>query len=142
MKEADLGDGGVALRFERGEEVVETILAWAKPDRRNVVAASLSGIGALEAVELGFFDRDVKRYERVLLPEVHELLAINGTLARLGAEPILHAHVTLGARDFSVRGGHFFRGIVAVTVEIVVQRFPSALRRGPDAATGLNFIQA
>jgi uncharacterized protein len=140
MREVDLGEGAVALRLERGEEVASALLAWAK--RKDVSGASISAIGAVENVELGFFDRDAKRYERLRIAEVSELLSLQGTLGRLGDDAILHAHAVLGSRDFAVRGGHFFRGDVAVTVEVVVQRTTNALRRAPDAATGLNFIQS
>ncbi len=140
MQEIDLALGTSVLRLERGEELVKTFLDWA--ERRRISAATVFGLGALEAVELGYFDRDLKRYERVLVPDVQELLNVAGNLGRLpDGSAIAHLHVTLGARDFSVRGGHLFSGVVAVTAELHVTSYPRALSRGRDPASGLNLIQ-
>jgi predicted DNA-binding protein with PD1-like motif len=132
-------DDRFLVRVDRGEELVASILEVAA--RHDLGSGVVLAIGALENVELGFYVLDEKRYLRRTLPGMHELLSLQGNLARLDGEPALHAHVVLGARDFSTLGGHLFRGSVAVVAEVVILPDRSTVSRGKDEPTGLNLWQ-
>lgn len=126
---------GFFLRLHKGEEVHETLEAFVK--EQQIGAASVHGIGALEDVELGFFDVETKVYERTLFPPSMELVNLAGNVAWDGQEPILHLHAVLAGPDLVARGGHLFRGIVSVTGEIFLDVLSERLERGLDAETGL-----
>jgi predicted DNA-binding protein with PD1-like motif len=132
-------DERLLLRVDRGEELVASILQVAEHHRLQ--SGLVHAIGALEDIELGFYVLDERRYLRRTLPEMHELVSLQGNLARLDGKAFLHAHVVLGARDFSTTGGHLFRGTVAVVAEVVLWPSREPVARGMDPPTGLNLWQ-
>ena len=124
------------LRLERGEEVIGALTEWVK--ERGITAASMVGIGALEQVELGYYELPTKTYHRHTFPEDYELLNLTGNVSLLeDGETFVHAHVTIGGRDYSTKGGHLFSARVAVTVELVLTPLPGQIRRAFDEACGL-----
>lgn len=68
------------------------------------------------------------------------MLALVGNVAMVGGEPKLHAHVVLGTRDGSARGGHLLEALVEPTLEVLVRTSPVALRRQHDDRTGLPLL--
>jgi uncharacterized protein len=124
------------VRLDRGEELVESLLAVAADEQLE--SALVLGIGALEEIELGYYALGERRYLRRRFPGIHELLSLSGNLAQLDGKPFLHAHVVLGNRDFSVLGGHLFRGRVAVVVEAMLFPGEQAIGRAMDEGVGLN----
>lgn len=131
-------EGGYLIRVARGAPVTESLVA-ALTDL-GVEGGSISAIGALEQVELGYFDRDAQTYLHETVDGVYELLSLLGNIAMVDGKPFVHAHVTLGDRNMRVTGGHFFDGVVAVTLEAVVRDFGKAVHRAPDAETGLKLL--
>lgn len=128
---------GFLIRFHTGEELVGGLLAFAKA--RGITAAWIQGLGALERAEIGYFDRETRSYLRRVLEEDLEVAPVVGNLGRLGEEPALHLHVSLGRRDFSTLAGHLFAGNAGATLEIALWTFAGVrLERRADAATGLN----
>jgi Plants and Prokaryotes Conserved (PCC) domain len=53
---------------------------------------------------------------------------------------MLHAHVVVGKADGTVYGGHFLRGRVWPTLEMIVSEMSVHLRRNYDEETGLVLI--
>jgi predicted DNA-binding protein with PD1-like motif len=68
------------------------------------------------------------------------VLSLIGDLAIAKQRPKLHAHVVLGRRDATTRGGHLLRGEVWPTLEVVVTEAPAHLQRRTDPETGLALI--
>jgi len=108
--------GRILVRLHRGEEVIDSLHRLAR--EHSVQHAVVIGIGALENLELGYRNPDRDDYDRRSFSGSHELLSLQGNLAWADGEPFLHAHVVLGAPDFSLIGGHLFRGTVSATAEI------------------------
>ncbi len=133
------GDGtGHVLVFDKGDEVVEQLLAFAKQEQ--VTAASFSGIGAFSDVTLGFFERERKDYKRIPLAEQVEVLTLAGDIAVKDGEPQVHAHVVVGKADGTAWGGHLLEGHVWPTLELVLVESPDELRRTLDEETRLPLI--
>jgi predicted DNA-binding protein with PD1-like motif len=127
------------LRLARGEELASSILALAREE--GIRSASVGGIGALADSEFGFYRLDRKEYERRLVPEIVELVSLQGNLVRVEGEPFLHAHALCMRSDFTMTGGHFFRGTVAVTCEVWVREFGAEVTREMDAEIGLRLLR-
>jgi len=134
------GNGGYLIRLERGEEVHESLTAWA--ETAGCEGAVVNGLGAVEDVELGFYHRDRREYERRVEKGPLELLSLTGNLSMVGGRPLLHAHVVLMRDDFSVAGGHLFRARIAVTGEIAVSRTDLRLTRRMNDDVGLPLLEA
>ena len=89
---------------------------------------------------LGYFDWQTKAYERTPLEEQVEVLSLVGDIALADGKPKLHAHVVLGRRDSTTRGGHLIEARVRPTLEVLLTDAPRHLRRRFDAASGLALI--
>jgi hypothetical protein len=125
--------------FETGEEVIAGLTDLAR--RAGIRAAHFTGIGALRDVTLGYFVPETQRYEEFHLAQQVEALSLMGNLGRFEGEPRVHAHVVVGFRDGTTRGGHLVRAIVEPTLEVFVSELPIELRRATDPRTGLALIR-
>jgi predicted DNA-binding protein with PD1-like motif len=134
----EAGGRSWVLVFETGDELTETLLAFAR--EHGVTAADFTAIGAFETVTLAYFDWERKEYEEHLLDDQVEVLALTGNLATEEGEPRLHAHVAVGLPDTSVRGGHLVRAVVRPTLELFLREAATRLVKAPDEATGLSLI--
>jgi predicted DNA-binding protein with PD1-like motif len=126
------------LVFDKGDEVMEELSSFAR--RQQLGGSQLTGIGSFSEVTLGYFDRQRKRFEEIPINEQVELLSFIGDVAHQSGSPTVHAHVVLGRADGSTAGGHFLRGRVWPTLELVVSETPSYLAKRIDEDTGLALI--
>jgi predicted DNA-binding protein with PD1-like motif len=69
-----------------------------------------------------------------------ERFALTGNIARQDDEPKVHAHLIVGRRDGSTRGGHLREGHVRPTLEVILTEEPGHLVRRYDGTTGLALI--
>ncbi len=141
MKSKKIAEGAenvFAVVFDKGEEVVGTLTAFAK--NQNLKASHFTAIGAFEDAVLGYFDKSRKDYKRIPLKEQVEVLVLAGDIAMKDGQPQIHAHVVLGRSDGSTRGGHLLGAHVWPTLEIILHESPDYLKRIPDQETGLALI--
>ena len=127
---------GYALKIESGEEIVETLAAFAA--RTGLRAGLLSGLGAVGDPELGYFVRATQTYVTRVFTGEYEIGALTGNLSELEGKPFPHCHVVIGGQDFAAATGHLFRGVVTVTCEIQVVTDPGVLRRIARPDLGFN----
>jgi predicted DNA-binding protein with PD1-like motif len=132
------GEARHVLVFDKGDEVVECLLSFAR--RERLTAASFTAIGAFSDVTLGYFERERKDYKRITVDEQVEVLTLAGDIAVKDGQPQVHAHVVLGKADGSAWGGHLLEGHVWPTLELVLVESPAELRRTLDEETGLPLI--
>jgi predicted DNA-binding protein with PD1-like motif len=132
------GENTFVLVFDTGDEVVSQITAFAREN--DLDAASMTAIGAFSGATLGYFDVEKKGYEKIPVEEQVEVLSLIGDIALNEGEPELHAHVVLGRRDGSTRGGHLFEAHVRPTLEVVLVESPDHLQKKTDEETGLALI--
>jgi predicted DNA-binding protein with PD1-like motif len=105
--------------------------------------ATLHGIGAVEDIEIGYYDLEEREYvfRREMGP--FEVASMDGNITEIdGEEPVVHAHAVLSRCDQNLEciGGHLRRAVVAVTLEIVMWEVTQPLIRRYDEETGLNLI--
>ena len=131
---------GFLLRLHKGEEIHEALREAAR--ERGLRGGVVSGVGAVEGSVLGYYHLDRREYERREEPGIAELLSLAGNLSRKDGDPFLHAHAVLMRRDFSLAGGHLFRAVTAVTVELAVTLPDLDLIRLPDREMGLPLLEA
>jgi hypothetical protein len=131
----------LAVVSDPGDDPIKDLTEVARD--RDLDGAHLTGIGAFEAVTIGWFDLEARDYRRIHVEEQVEVLSLIGDITRAGPdtdEPKVHVHVVLGRSDGSAIGGHLLDGRVRPTLEIVITESPAELRRRHDAATGLALI--
>lgn len=128
-----------AVVFDKGDEVVEGLAAFAREQR--LTASRLTGLGAFSDAVLGFFDWERKDYRRIPIEEQVEVVALIGDIALdEGGEPRLHPHVVVSKADGTAHGGHLLAAHARPTLEVLVIESPAHLRRRMDAETGLPLI--
>ena len=137
MEYAKSGDQYL-IRLLKDQEIFATLERFAL--ETGVQAGSLTGIGALKNVELGFYHLEQKEYERKHFADEAELLGLTGNLSLLEERPFFHIHAVLGASDFSTYGGHLFSAQVAVTMEIHLTPLHLSVSRKHDPSIGLNLL--
>jgi uncharacterized protein len=127
-----------AVVFDKGDELAEGMRRFARD--HDLDAASLTAIGALANAVLGYFDRERNEYLEIPVEDQVELLSLVGDIARDDDGPAVHAHVVVGLRDGTTRGGHLLRAEVWPTVELIVTEAPAHLAKTIDRETGLALI--
>lgn len=128
-----------AVVLSSGEEAFEAIQRFAA--KENISAAAVTAIGAFERATVGWFDFDAQDYRRIPVDEQCEVLSTLGDIAVDDhGKPSLHLHTVLGLRDGSTRGGHFLKGIVHPTLEVIVTETPGHLRRRKQSNIGVALL--
>jgi predicted DNA-binding protein with PD1-like motif len=134
----DTAEKTYAVIFDRGDEVMAGLLEFA---RANGVAGShFTAIGGFSGGTLAYFDREKRDYIKIPLEEQVEVLSLVGDIA-LDGKPRIHAHVVVGRRDGTTRGGHLMEARVWPTLEVIVTESPRHLQRQTDPETGLALIR-
>ncbi len=129
--------GGYLVRLEKGEEAIETLTAFIA--KKKIPCGIFLGIGAIQNVELGYFDLKVNRYRTRKVRGSVEVVSLMGNISYVDKKPFVHAHITVAGPDQKLLGGHFFKGKVSVTLEIYIQVINRRLNRFHDPAMGFNF---
>lgn len=141
MRSREIADGQrrvLVVVCDKGDDPVESVTSAARS--AGVMAAQVTGVGALRQAEVGYFDRDSRDYERIPVAEQVEVLSFLGDIATRDDAPALHAHVVLGRRDGSTVGGHLLHGEVWPTLEVIVTEVAPQLAKRVDPETGLALI--
>jgi len=129
--------GGYLIRLEKGEKAMVSLVSFA--EKHGIQCGILQGIGAVRDLELGYFDTAAGEYRRRRIQQTVEVVSLSGNISMLDGKPFIHAHIAVAGPDQKLLGGHFFGGVVAVTLEIFIRIIPGELTRKPDPAVGFNF---
>ena len=133
------GERTFVLIFDKGDEAKNGLTSFAR--EQQTFAAQFTAVGAFRRAVLGYFDRDQKKYLEIPVDEQVELLSCVGNIAlKPDGSPEVHAHVVVGRRDGSTRGGHLLEAEVWPTMEVVLNDAPRHLRRVHDEESGLALI--
>ena len=124
------GQRRLAIVFSSGEEMVRGLTDMARA--QQISNAHFTGIGALRAGILGYFDVTRREYRRFGIDEQVEVLSLTGNIALEGEQPKVHAHIVVGRFNGSTLGGHL--------LEVVLVESPHYLRRTFDPASGLALL--
>jgi predicted DNA-binding protein with PD1-like motif len=121
MKVKQLGNSN-GRKFEvtmrKGDEVAAGLTEFA--EQNHVTLAHVTGIGALNAAVLGWFDPDKRAYKKIVVSQEVEVVSFSGNIAIENGKPFLHAHAVVAFPDGSTKGGHFIEGHVSLEMQIFV----------------------
>ncbi len=128
MKELKRENGLVILRFDKGEDLMESLTGWLE-EQGIQSAAILGGIGMLSHMEIGRYDG--REYSKITESESCEILSLQGSVSMKEGNPFVHLHVSFADHDFHAIGGHLFSGTVSMTIELVLAPMSPGLVRKP-----------
>ena len=124
------------IRLEKGEEILSSLTTFCRYFHLHF--GEISGIGAVQQAEIGWFDPIHQRYSIKSIQENLEITTLIGNLAIKENEPFFHLHVTLSNAAFELLGGHLHKAIVSVTGEFILKTYNSqGLNRELEYSTGL-----
>ena len=131
-------DDTIVVRLDKGDEIAQCLLQIAQAE--GITAAAISGIGAIDEMEVGVFDLQKTDYNRIVYTGNHEINTLVGNLSTKDARPYLHLHITCTGAGGKVVGGHLFRGRISLTAEIFVRKIAGTVDRRFNPALGINTI--
>lgn len=130
----------VIVRVDKGEDIIKELLSLS--EKENILFASISGLGAVNDIELGIFDTSEKRYHSKRFIGDFEITSLVGTLSRKDKKPYIHVHMSVGnvlTNEFF--GGHLNKAIVGATAEIVLNVVEIVVEREFVEEIGLNLFK-
>ncbi len=128
------------LIFDTNDELTEGLTRFA--GEQQLSAASFKAIGALSAVQLGWFSWESKKYKpSVQFEEQLELLSLIGDISTHDGAPQVHAHAIVGREDGTAHGGHLMMAHIRPTCEVVLVESPAHLQKQLDPESGLALIR-
>ena len=106
--------------------------------KRNIKMGFFVAIGAVKNAKMAFYGQDDHKYHEFSVDEPAEILNCTGNVSELDGETFVHAHVTLGLKDGTTRGGHLVEGTKIFACELFALPLDGEqLIRTFDAVTGL-----
>lgn len=122
----------IIVRLDPGDHVMESLETLR--DEYSIENGFFVAIGAVDRCTLGHYDVEEQDYKEETVGGQFEVTNFTGNI---GPDKI-HAHITLGARDFSTLGGHCSAARVSGTFEIAVFLGETPLTHAVDERTGLD----
>ncbi|HEX9750623.1 MAG TPA: PPC domain-containing DNA-binding protein [candidate division Zixibacteria bacterium] len=129
---------GYVIRLKKGEEIHASLTRFMKA--MDIGAGSVTGLGAVTKVALGYFHADTREYDRFEYNDEYELVSLTGNLSYDDGNPRLHAHVVISGPDMKAISGHLFEASIAVTGEFYLTFVDQRIDRVYDDETGLKLL--
>ncbi len=139
MKSRKAGSNHI-LVLAKGEEVVQTLSDYC--EREKIHAAWVQGVGAVNHVQVGYYDLKSKEYIFKIEPGPFEVAAMQGNITHADGKPFAHLHAVLSRMDDSLQcvGAHLKAAVVSVTLEVFLTPIELPLSRRYDDDIGLNLL--
>jgi uncharacterized protein len=138
MNSKQLGNEHV-LVFEPGEKVLETLNTYLT--QRHITGAKFMAIGGFSRAQIEYFNVQTRRYEPRDVNEQVEVISLIGNVALVDGKPFVHAHVSVGTRDYRAHAGHLGGATVRPTLELFLTELNGELIREMNPKTGLEALQ-
>ncbi len=126
------------ISLKLGEKFNESFLIFC--EKEGVNSAYFTAIGAVEQVELGFYDLKNKSYSFKLFENPMELVSMTGNVAMVDGKPFIHAHGVFSDENFTTVGGHIKDAVAGPTIEIFLVKLDIEMTRKMDEEVGLKLL--
>jgi len=124
------------FRLPKGKDLLDALTAFCHDNQ--IKCGVISGIGAVENATFSFYDQTKKKYDKKVVNDECEILALNGNVSIKDNRPFIHAHITLTDKEHNAFGGHLMIGTKIFAAEIFVQELVGEPKvRKEDKATKL-----
>lgn len=127
------------IRFEEDELFPSRFIDFL--ESRSIYSGSFAAIGAFSRLRLAYFDVEISRYADLDVEEQVEVISLVGNVARHSEQPLVHAHIIVGRRDYTTLGGHLREGSVRPTLELFLDVAAEPLQRAVEPKYGLPALQ-
>lgn len=131
-------DNAYVVRIDKGEELVGILKEFCTKEK--IQLASVSGIGAVGQIKVGFFDTEKKEYYTKEFKGGFEVTSLCGNVSSMDGETYLHLHVNFCGQDNRSYGGHLDSAIVSATFEATLISIEGSVDRKFSEEIGLNLL--
>lgn len=131
-------DDKLVIRLLKGDKLVESIKEIF--NKENIKAGSITGLGAVDKLDMGFFNPTTKEYNPLIFEENMELTSLVGNVSQKDGEVYTHLHIVCGREDASTVSGHLNEAEISLTAEIFVDIIDGKIGRVFDEDLGINII--
>ena len=139
MEYKKLDNDHYVMRLNKGEEVIEQLKIFATNE--NVLTGEITGIGASNKVEIGWFNTETKEYKTTVKEGMFEVTSLLGNISRKDGEVYLHCHINFADASLNTLGGHLVKCYISATCEIIITVIHGEVGRRFDKEIGLNLFQ-
>ena len=115
------------IKFKKNDLLLESLTQYAKEN--NIKTAEISFIGAVQNVNVMYFNQSKKEYDKHTFDGGHEVLNGLGNISILDDEPFVHVHMTVADKNGNAFGGHLDEGTKIWLIEAVIKQ-PSFFGKG------------
>jgi len=116
------------VKFEKDELLLESLTKYAKDN--NIKTAEISFIGAVQNVNVMYFNQSKKEYDKHTFDGGHEVLNGLGNISLLNGKPFVHVHMTVADKNGNAFGGHLDEGTKIWLIEAVIRQPSFFLGKG------------
>ena len=127
------------IRAEKNEDIIEVLKEVI--EKENITLATVSGIGAVNQVELGLFNTLDKIYSKREFRGDFEIVSLCGNISTMDHKPYLHLHMAIADNKQYTFGGHMTKAVVSATAELTINIIEGKIDRYFDEEVGLNLIK-
>ena len=128
-------------RLEKGTDIIASVEEFCR--ERNIRAAWINIIGALETATISYYDQVKHEYFHKALNGEYEIVSCSGNVSIKDEQPFAHLHIVLSDTQYQTLGGHLWPNTSAifaaefVLFELKTENSSDELTRCPDVETGL-----
>ena len=123
------------MTLAKGDNINKTFESFAEV--KGIGCAWLTGIGALENPEIGYYSLGDKTYHRKTFKGEYELTSLIGNITLKEGKPFSHTHITFSDTEFRVFGGHLFNANITAAGEFIMQFGSDEINREMNSGIGL-----
>ncbi|MDD7304974.1 MAG: DUF296 domain-containing protein [Peptoniphilaceae bacterium] len=128
----------IVIRLLKGDKLVESLHEVF--DKEDIKAGSITGLGAVNKLDIGFFNPSTKSYKPIIFEENMEVTNLVGNVSRKDGEVYTHLHIVCGREDASTVSGHLNEAWISLTAEIFVDVLDGEIGRKFDSDLGINIM--
>ena len=129
-------DNGIYfITLSKGDYINKSFEYMAKEN--NISSAWISGIGACENPEVGYYSLNEKNYYRKIFKGEYEIISLNANISIKDGNIFSHAHISFSDSDYRVYGGHLFDAKIIAAGEFVMFVGQKPIVRQLDKDIGL-----
>lgn len=127
------------VRLDKGEEILESVKYLCREN--SIKLASVSGIGAVNKVNIGLFRQETQEYFTKEISGDLEIVSLAGSISQMDGEVYVHLHIIVTDHSYQAFGGHLNWGRIGATGEIVIDTIDGEIDRQFSKEVGLNLMK-
>ena len=108
------------VKFDKDTYLLESLTEYAI--KNNIKTAEISFIGAVQNLNVVYFNQKTKEYEDHFFEGGFEVLSGLGNITLFENKPLVHIHISVSDKDGKAFGGHLVNGTKIWLIEAIIKQ--------------------